>query len=317
MDQLKGDKVRAFVRPLAAFMRHPGPAGVAKVWNGYTQIVFKMVNKAIEQQFQNAMLGKRVREELMTPGLRKSSQEAIEKGARGILDPNVAARLGRDIDRMYGRYGKFSPGERRAIALYTPFGAWYRNAAEYVIQTLPRDHPAFVATAAATERLTDEWRKDHGLDFWAPGAVPLFLQGSVPGKDGVHYRAPTRYTPFGAFSDPGGALASQVLPQYSGLLMALRGLDWKGDPLPKSKDGSAGVDQQALAAVNSILQATVPVLSLGERIHTKGAHKAILDAAIGRTDPPKARGSSKGPSEGFGSGFGSGGFSSGFSSSGF
>jgi hypothetical protein len=50
---------------------------------------------------------------------------------------------------MYGKYGKFSPDMRKAVALYTPFAAWSLNAMTFVVKTLPRDHPVALAVTAA------------------------------------------------------------------------------------------------------------------------------------------------------------------------
>jgi hypothetical protein len=278
LDQFGEGHLKDIGRLLGAFWRKPGPKLAAEVWNRYTHFVFQNVNHFVEQQYQTAMLGKAVKD-------------------RGLLDRGTAIQLGRELDKMYGKYGKFSPTERRMLALYTPFGAWAKNAAQYVYWTLPREHPLAMAAGALANQATEDWRKAHGLDlFMGQGALPAFLQGSIPGKGATKYRAPTRYTPFGFAADPGGTIAGQVMPLLSGPLQALRGQDWKGAKL-KSEDPITEGKAGALA----LLTATVPGLGLGLRLGQKGPKAALLDSAIGKTTPkPRKRSGASAPFSPFG-----------------
>jgi hypothetical protein len=64
---------------------------------------------------------------------------------------------------MYGKYGKFPPGLRRAIANYTPFMAWSLNAVQFMYSVLPKDHPVLTSLIASSNIATEDWRKKHGL----------------------------------------------------------------------------------------------------------------------------------------------------------
>lgn len=286
LSQYTDGVIKDIGRHLGRFWRAPGPKHAAATWNGWTHGVFQVVNKTVEQQFQTAMLGKAIRDSpLMNDRLLKLSKKATDDAAKGILDRNTAVAFGREIDRMYGRYGKYSPDMRKALALYTPFAAWTLNAVTFVAKTLPRDHPVALAVIAATVNATDEWRKDHGLDKFVDGAVPGWLQGSIPAADGTHYRAPARYTPFGFFTDPLGSTAGAVLPQASGILAAFRGQSWNGATLRDENGQPVNDIGRAEAAAKSFAESTVPFLALGGRIKAKGTKSAILDATIGKVEP--------------------------------
>jgi hypothetical protein len=217
------------------------------------------------------MLGKALRDSpLMSDGLRKLSTQAIDQAAHGLRDTNEQARFAREVERMYGKYSAFSPDTRWAIATYTPFIAWTLNAVRFVYDVLPRDHPAATALIAASENATAQWRKDHGLDLFIKGALPGFLQGSIPLSGDRHQRAPFRYTPFGAFGDPLDTLGGAVLPQFSGVLAAFKGQDWKGAKLRKPDGSPADIGDKAKAAAASFVDATVPIAAQAGRIGKKG-----------------------------------------------
>lgn len=261
--QFQGTSLEGVARGLGAFWRSPGPKQLADFWHGYTQFVFRTLNGNTESQFQVALLGKELRRSpLMDGHTFKLSEKAIDQAARRLLNTDEQVAFGRAVDRMYGKYGKFGPNERRMIALYTPFIAWSLNAVRFVYSVLPRDHPVITSLISSAELATEEWRKERGLDLFMKEAVPSFLQGSIPGKDGSHLRL-SRYTPFGAFADPGATFGDAVLPQFSGVLAALKdGEDWKGDKL--QVDGrDANVLERIGFAAQYFVEATIPALNQG------------------------------------------------------
>jgi hypothetical protein len=156
--------------------------------------------------------------------------------------------------------------------------------------------------SAAMERQSEEWRKDHGLDMFMGdqgGQVPLWLQGSIPDGHGGHYRAPTRYMPFSLGVDPGGTIAQQVLPQFNGPMMALRGLDWKGDQL-KDKNGKP-IEGPATfgVALSSFVDSMIPGASLWKKVKKKGNVGSYLKDTITQyTAPQKATGGAVPASDG-------------------
>jgi hypothetical protein len=269
-----GRKVAAIAEAMGKIRRTPGPKQVADLWGLYTHVVMKSVNGRLEHAFQTAQFGKALREHpLMSDRTFKLSHDAIADAVEGLRDTNVQVRLGREVDRMYGRYAKFSPGKRRMIAGYTPFIAWYLNAVEFLTSVLPRDHPVLTSVLASANQATEEWRKQHGLitSFMQnlTGAGPDFLQGSIPGKEGTNLRV-SRYTPFGIFGQEGGVaggFAGALLPQFTGMVHNALGEDWKGDKL--SKNGSTQ-GHNALAAAITLIENSVPLVSQGATL--TGAH---------------------------------------------
>lgn len=279
-------KLEPIARALGAVRRTPGPKQVGDLWHHYTDAVFRTVNGRLEGQFQTAMLGKEVRKSgLMDDKLLKLSKKAVDQAVRGLTDTNEQVAFGREIDRMYGQYGKYSPDRRKTIALYTPFIAWTLNAYRFMFQVLPQDHPLLTTLLVQAEFATEDWRKSHGLDKFMEDRVPRWLQGSIPGEGAVKFRGPMRYTPFGAFGDPLGTLGGAVLPQASGIISAFEGRDWTGAPL-RGKDGGEPTEaEMAKAAGEAFLSGSIPFLSLGKQLAKKGPKKYVTDSVTGRVEP--------------------------------
>jgi hypothetical protein len=261
-EQFQGSALEGVAQSLGKFWRSPGPKQTAGAWHAYTSFVFEHM-RALEAQFQTAMLGKA----LMDEGLVKANKKAIDEAAAGGVSVDTAAALGRQVDRMYGRYGKLSPEGRLMVAYYTPFIAWTINAAYFITRTLPRDHPTALAVTAAAQYASEEWRKDKGLDKWMEGAVPGWLQGSVPVGDNAKLRL-SGYTPFGLAGDPLASFGSAVLPQFSGILMAFKGMDWTGKSL--NPYGQVDDAMKAKAAASAFASGFIPGLSLGMRLGEDG-----------------------------------------------
>jgi hypothetical protein len=268
-----GRKLAKLAEVMGKIRRTPGPKQIADVWDGYTHLVMKSLNGRIEHAFQTAQFGKALRDSpLMSDHTIKLSKAAMDDAVEGLHNTNAQVALGREVDRMYGRYSKFSPNKRRMIAGYTPFIAWYLNAVQFLFDVLPRDHPVLTAVLAGANVATDEWRKQHGLvtslvDNFTQ--APDFLQGSIPGKEGSNERV-SRFTPFGVFGQEGGVaggFANSILPQFNGMIHNAIGEDWKGDKL--KKNGSTK-GYNALAAAITLIENSVPLVSQGATL--TGAH---------------------------------------------
>jgi uncharacterized membrane protein YgcG len=265
-EHFQGTKIEPLAKGLGAFFRAPGGRNLAHLWQRWTQLVFHDVNGRLEKQFQVAMLGRYARENLMPDHAIKTTGKAIEQAAQGLKNTNEQVAAGRWIDRAYGQYGKFSPAARRNIALYTPFVAWSLNAARFIFSVLPKDHPVVTALLASSNAVSEEWRKQHGLDWFIKKRVPGFLQGSIPLGGGKSQRGPARYTPFGAFSDPLDTAASAVIPQWRDSLNALQGRDWKGDKIRVKGGGDLGVPERGVNAIIAFAGSTIPLVGQGLRV---------------------------------------------------
>jgi hypothetical protein len=232
----------------------------------------------------------------------KTSDAAIQDAMKGLRKTENQVAFGRAVDRMYGQYGKFSPGMRKAIAYYTPFIAWSLNAVRFMADVLPNDHPALTAALTANVALQEEWLADEGLREWAEGALPGFLQGSYPGPNGEHWRV-ARYTPFGFFSDPFGSASGLFVPQIKGVVQNMAGEDWKGDDLEPitSESGRADTKDKALYVGWTLLNSMIPAVAVPARAVKMGGTIAGEGSATDKAakilgmkvNPPKSAGRPK------------------------
>jgi hypothetical protein len=289
-EAFQGKALEGLARHADAFWRNPAPATMANLYHELAHFVFNTLNGKIESQFQTAMLGKALRQDpLMSEHFLKTSKAAVEDAAKGLKNTNNQVRLGREVDRMYGKYGKFSPAMRKAIANYTPFVAWSRNAVQFLFSVLPKDHPVLTSLLASANIASEDWRKNAGLKVDPihnlPGAVPGFLVGSLPLPRGKHLGA-SRSTPFGIASGEGGILgnlASTILPQFSDVKANMEGKDWKGQSLAGPHKTST-LGRNAVASVVSIIEGMIPATTLGATV--TGVH--LPNEAEGTQHPDAA-----------------------------
>lgn len=282
-EQFKDTRLEPLANAMAAFWRAPGPKQVSDVWRHWTELVFHRINQPIESRFQTVMLGSEVRRQLMSDRVVKLSGKAMDEAAEGLRNTNTQARFAEAVDRMYGQYSKFSPAQRRAVALYTPFIAWTLNALRFTAEVLPRDHPALTALIVSAHQTSEEWRKDHGLAKFMEGAVPGFLQGSIPKGEGK--LRVSRYTPFGAFGDLPGTLADAVLPQGSSALAALKGQDWKGTKLRDDSGQEIDDIQKFVEAFKALAEGTIPLV--GQTVRVQSNEGGFLEGLRQEADPLK------------------------------
>ncbi len=272
-------------RALQSFWEKPGAKGAADLWGKWTHIAFNQISGRMESSIQSSMAGAAIRHgQLMdSKAMRHTlrvNEQAVQQAARGLTNTNEQAALGEAVVRMYGRYDGFTADGRFYIANFTPFAAWALNAANFVLHVLPADHPTAVALAAAQEKATRDWRKEHKLDD-----LPGWLQGSIPMEGGKHQRV-IRYTPFGFFTEAGANASNLVLPQFSGVKNALAyGMDWKGQKVYKDGHVIEGGDR-ALLALQSFSEATIPLYGKVKQAIVKGPGSLNPFKPI---SPPKAK----------------------------
>lgn len=264
-ERFAGTKLAGVANAMATLRHAKGAEQIGNFWNHYTDFVFNTLNGNIETGFQTAMLGKALKDDpLMEGRVAKLTGAAFKEAAQGLRNTNNQVRLGRAVDDMFGKYGKFSPGKRRMISRYTPFIAWSLSALKFLTTVLPRDHPIISGIAASVSQANEEWRKDKELGWFLDKHVPDFLQGSVPTGGGAHLRA-SRYLPFGMAADPLGTLGGQFAPQYVGVVNALKGQDWKGDDLP-GKNGPNEMQIRGISAAAALLGVSVPITAQAQRM---------------------------------------------------
>lgn len=274
--QFENTHLEPVAKAFAKLRNTPGPREVADAYVKFSDWMFGSLNATLEGQFTRTLAGKHLRQTgaiprqagkiRMTAKDREILTRAVEQASHGIRNTNDQAAMADFVRRAYGKYDGYGPGARKAIMNWTPFGAWTWNAAKFIVSVLPKDHPALTAMLAANHQLTEDWRKQHGLDEWSQSPLPGFLQGSIPLPGGQHLRV-ARYTPFGLAANPLDTVAANVLPQFSGTLATFRGEDWKGQ---KIKINGKDPDdlQKAFIAAREFAFSTVPVIGLALR--TKG-----------------------------------------------
>lgn len=228
-------------------------------WEGFSDFTMGTLSGGIEGFFQRGMLGKALsKDPIMDGHMIKVSKAAIEDAAKGLRNTENQVKMGRIVDEMYGRYGKWSPGMRRTIANYTPFISWTMNALNFLYRTLPRDHPVLVAAMASAHLYAQEWLKDQGLNKFAKGAVPAFLQGAVPSSEGFA-RYPTRYTPFAIASQFPEGIGDLILPQFSSsIAMMQHNINWKGQKLENPDGTPLDPLQVPFLAALTLLEGAIP-----------------------------------------------------------
>lgn len=285
-NQVSNKRLRAVAQSMSAFDKRPGVGTFTRTYRAVTDWVFHSVNQRVESQFTRAMAGRYVHENLMPREGRQAAETAVQQAARGLRNTAEQDAMASFVRRAYGQYESFPPGMRKALA-FAPFLPWQWNAVKFLASVLPNDHPTLLAAIAAQDRVTEQFRRENGLEPYEEGAVPDFLQGSVPLPGGGHLRV-GKYTPFGVMADPLGTAASNVLPQFGGPLQAMRGLDFKGDPV-RGPRGVIAARELAFALIPGVGLAARATGTLGQKKRGAGVFNPLSPV-----EPPEQEGPSGG-----------------------
>jgi hypothetical protein len=302
-DKLAETKFEHLGEQITKFGQKSIPKNANKLYSAWTDFAFGTLNGHMENMAHDAMAGKVLRRNpLMSQKLLDATKKAMANpdGAGSVEARNVLLSMGRETDRMFGKYGKFGPDMRRWIATWTPFIPWTLNAVHFLTQHLPNDHPVVTSLIGSAHQASQEWRNKHGLGYFIDGALPPFLQGAVPGNNGSHWMIFTQGTPFSVAGDPTGNVAKGFNPLGSTILANLQGMDWKGT---KFKNDNPGVRVEQ--AILSFLEGTTPIGYAANRI--EGGSGSRSENAMNWLNPyhpitgkkPKSKSTSKDP---FGSG---------------
>jgi hypothetical protein len=204
-------------------------------------------------------------------------------------DPALVARLGRQIDDVFGKYNKFTPVQRMMVQSFMPFLPWYLNAAKYVLYNLPAHHPVSAALLASLRQTLNQDIADGKkapLSVWAAQDLARISPFGI-------FRPPSTTPSTGAFLE-GQDITGAVLPQAESALYNLAGLNVFGDaplkeaPSPgnyrgdvKPKSGPA-----AAAATESLLEAFLPATRLA-REALAGGRKTYGTSTVLSPQPEK------------------------------
>jgi hypothetical protein len=142
-------------------------------WSQYTRAVLGGINGVLEQTARRAMAGQAIKNSpLIESHIIGLTDKAIQEAAHGLKGTENQVALGRAVDRMYGKYQKFSPERRSLLLHWTPFLPWYLNCATFLLKVLPVDHPVQTALIADINAAEEDWRKHHHLSLLQGNHVP-------------------------------------------------------------------------------------------------------------------------------------------------
>jgi hypothetical protein len=157
-------------------------------------------------------------------------KEIAKDFANKAVNPDKMIRFQKDLELVYGNYTRMSPAARKFLRNISPFWTWFRAAYKFVYLTMPAHRPIATAALTAGSRATQPTREEYGLDKEGEKPLPPFMQGGIPLPGGGIFPT-SSYTSFGYASNPVEALSKLPFPQFQGVVEALRGRDWKGEPL--------------------------------------------------------------------------------------
>lgn len=270
-DQFIGTKIGPLASALHKFFEAPGVNSIVNAWHYYRDTVFHLDSKYIERLPQYGALGKAARREVdMTRGQFKRAiadqEPALKDLAEGFRNPDTVDRFAKDVERIFGNWGRNSPEARRFYTTYSPFWQWARAATKFVYLTLPRDHPVLTSLLAASQTMTREERLKFGFDFDAKNPLPDWMQGSIPGsKGGVFY---SNLTSFQSFGNPANFFGSNLIPPIispAALALGL-GVDWQGQKLVKTNGEPMDDVEKAKVAAVSTAESFIPFMTVAKNV---------------------------------------------------
>lgn len=268
LEHFKGARGEAVVEAAMRLASQPVVRHAIKAWTTYTNTVFS-VNGLLETQFRAALGGRYARKFVASTRDLRQWERAVQEAAEGLRGTEAQVAMARWIERAYGQYGNFSPGARFTIRYATPFAPWAINALRFLTDVLPRDHPILTSLLAANVQLEREYLKDAGIDR---DLLPDYLLSRIPARGGLV----RSYGPFELAGDPLGTVANLVLPQYNAMLLAARGLDWRGKPLAGRKSvDDVTLEDRLNGALSGLLGVSVPGLSFTQKVDRRGLGGAL------------------------------------------
>jgi hypothetical protein len=287
---------------------------IGRGWRGWKRTIYTLEH-AIEKTAQAGMVGKQFRRENQRQansikGLLKMQDEALDRFAKGLsTDRAFEAKVAREVENLIGRWGKVSPGMRRALAL-APFAQWLGASTRYVYVTLPVHHPIKTGILAGIMQMTEPERRALGLSYFAEPAdrAPDYQMGLLPQhvmksrsevkayareeglsadeterllaavKHGpvVKGTRTSRMTSFGTAANPGD-WPGFALPQFSGAFDAMTGTSFTGEPLEyppdypeKYRDIGLDLMDRIPVAAGAQLETAIPFASAFRRAFLEG-----------------------------------------------
>lgn len=239
---------------------------------------FFHINRVIETAAQRQALGRSVRRDVQQFTGKWSQtvllgQKALSDVGKGLVNTAAQHRFMEAQHEILGQYDSFNPTMRKLVQTVAPFLPWTLASMRFVFWTVPAHHTvAFTVLMKAAQSVQVDWEQEHA------DVPPGTLKDAIVRKDGGLVDL-ERYTPYGATSPPVqgdlSSLPDTVLPQLSGSIKALEGQDPFGRELqvpktPGNPKGQATGGQKAEVAVNSLIEALVPLVAQARRLREGG-----------------------------------------------
>jgi hypothetical protein len=284
-DHWRGTNVHAVLRATEAMFKAPGPRQLRTAWQAYANFALGTTKHLLEEQHQIAGLGKAAlgehgyAEAARVGGLLSLFKRALglhgemlDDAAKGVLDPAKSRQFRAVIDRMYGKWMDQTPSAQTAL-MFAPFGMWWVNSLRWLYR-MPIDHPVLSGLSAASYRGTEAERQKLGLDMFGKGALPLYMQGSIPlGKGKV--LGQNYYSPYGTLNNPVETASSLVQPWVAPVLEGAIGVNWLGKGLsspgnPHGDRSKVTPGQSVQYILDSALGTLIPFYNKAQQILSGG-----------------------------------------------
>jgi hypothetical protein len=268
-EDFAGTRMEGTAKAAEAAARLPIVRQVATAVRAYQRAVFAL-NRGMEQAFQTGVIGKEARKDVqeLTSSWAKAiamQEDVAKEVARGLLGTPKQVQFARAADEVLGKYSRFAPTTRRTIQTFTPFGAWFMNAARFSFYTLPAKHPVKAALLANVELALEDDIKANGK-LVPPGE----LQSAIRRKDGGLVNL-ARYTPFSIATKGPEGVTDILLPQIDSAWAALKGESFTGKPLRQQSGEPVEGSKRTWLALYTLLEGLAPGVSIARRIQEKGA----------------------------------------------
>lgn len=220
-------------------------------------------------------------------GVMLQAKALDELAHRMETNPALVAKLGRQIDDMFGKYNKFTPKQRAAIQSIAPFLPWYLNAAKYVFWNLPVHHPVASALMASLRQTINQDIKDGKQ---APLGTYAMQELARISPFGIF--TPDSTTPSAAGLASGQQLVpGALLPEAQGALYNYAGSNSFGEGPLKSPSGHVKAKSPgALAAASeSLLESFLPLARYVREVQ-EGGKPAYGTSTVLSPQPEQGKG---------------------------
>jgi hypothetical protein len=269
----------------ATYAGHVLPArALRRGFAAYSRAVMGGINGALEQTARRAMAGQAIKNlGLIDNHLIGLTDKAIADAADKLQHTENQVAATRAVNRMYGKYQGSARRCGRCCCTGRPSSRGIERGDLPDEGAAGRPSRADCAAGRHQRRRGGLAQEPQPVAASGSNHVPDFLLGSVPKGGSLRI---AHYTPFGVGSDVTGAVGSLALPQVTGPMLNMLGIDWKGDPL--THGGSHGKPfnpraRRLIRALTTAAEEQVPGVSQA------GTVSGVTPRLVDKKDPSTVR----------------------------